>query len=89
MGDATQRTIDLAFVNDLVVLERRFNPTSPDEAAPTIAAQRVITGALRPLYIVEEEAAPPPRRVLLVHDTRRDFDEALFIAAYLGEGAAP
>ena len=85
-GNPTQRTIDLAFLNDLIVLDRHFNPATPDEAAPTAAARRIVTTAHRPLFIVEEsDGAMPMQRALLVHDTRRAFDESLFIAAYLAE----
>jgi len=84
-GDPTQRAIDMAFINDLVVLDRHFNQTTPDEPAPTAAVRRLIVAAHRPLYVVGETAEPTPRRALLVHDSRRAFDEALFIAAYLAE----
>lgn len=85
-GDATQHAIDLAYLNDLIVLDRRFNPATPDEPTPTAAAQRVITESHRPLLVVEESGeAALMARVLLVHDTRRAFDEGLFLAAYLAE----
>jgi len=85
-GDPAQRTLDLAYLHDLIVLDRRFGPVAPDEPAPTAAARRVIAGAHRPILIVEkDDEALPLRHVLLVHDTRRKFDEGLFIAAYLAE----
>lgn len=86
MGDPAQRTLDLAYLHDLIVLDRRFDPAAPDEPAPTAAARRVIAGAHRPILVVETgDEASLWQRVLLVHDTRRKFDEGLFIAAYLAE----
>lgn len=84
-GDAIQWTLELAFLNDLVVLDRDFNPRTA-ESAPTAAVRAIIEAARRPLLITGREASDRPlRRGLLVHDTRRRFDEALFIGAYLAE----
>lgn len=85
-GDPAGRAVELAFVNDLVVLDRVYSPAAPDEPAPTAAARRVLSRASRPLLFIGPDAqSGPPRRALLVHDTRRKFDEAVFLAAYLGE----
>lgn len=84
-GDPTHWTLEVAYVNDLIVLARDFNPHPPDEPAPTAAVRAVLAAVRRPLFIAGVDDPPLARRVLLVHDTRRRFEEALFIAAYLAE----
>jgi nucleotide-binding universal stress UspA family protein len=85
-GEPTQRAIELAYLNDLLVLDRGFNHTPADKSGPTAAAQRVLKQAHRPILFVADNDAPPvPRRALLVHDTRRHLDEAVFLAAYVAE----
>lgn len=85
-GDPAQRVLRLAFLHDLIVLDRHFNRSAPDEPAPTGAVRRIIAEAHRPIFLVEASERPGQiGRALLVHDTRRTFDEALFIGAYLAE----
>ena len=85
-GDPTQRAIDLAYLNDLIVLDRGYNRTAADKPGPTAAAQRILKEAHRPILFVAENDGPPvPQQALLVHDTRRHLDEAVFLAAYLAE----
>lgn len=84
-GDATQRAIKLAFVSDLIVLNRGFGRASADETLPAAAAWRVLAAARRPVLFAPIAARPLARQGLLVHDTRRKFDEAVFLAAYLAE----
>ncbi len=85
-GEPTQRTIELAYLNDLVVLDRGFNRASADKPGPTAEAQRILKQAHRPiLFMAENDAPPVPQRALVVHDTRRHLDEAVFLAAYVAE----
>ena len=85
-GDAVQRTLEMAFVNDLIVLDRTFGASGSDDHTPTAAARAIIDAANRPIWIPATDGRSPiPRRILLVHDTRRRFDEAIFIAAYMAE----
>ena len=85
-GEPTQRTIELAYLNDLVVLDRGFNRAPADKPGPTAEAQRILKQAHRPiLFMAENDAPPVPQRALVVHDTRRHLDEAVFLAAYVAE----
>lgn len=82
----TERTLALAYLHDLIVIDRRFDARSWDEPPPTAAVRRIVSAAHRPILIPGEAADEmPPAHVLLVHDTRRPFDESVFIAAYLAE----
>lgn len=84
--NATERTLALAYLHDLVVIDRRFGARTWDEPPPTMAVRRIVRAAHRPVLIPGERADEmPPAHVLLVHDTRRPFDESVFIAAYLAE----
>jgi len=82
-GDPAQRAIELAFISDLIVLSRGFDRAKGGEASPTAAARHVLSAARRPVLFAA--TGQPPRQGLLVHDTRRKFDEAVFLAAYLAE----
>ena len=84
-GDPVQRAIDLAFVSDLIVLNRDYGRATAGEASPTAAVWRVLAAAQRPILFAPVAAQPLARKGLLVHDTRRKFDEAVFLAAYLAE----
>ncbi len=85
-GDATQRALDLAYLHDLLVLERGFNRSADRDIALSRKVYDIIRQSTRPVFIVGAgDYKPDLAQVLLVHDTRRRFDEALFIAAYLAE----
>lgn len=84
-GNPAQRAIELAFVSDLIVLNRGFGHATASEATPTAAAWHVLTAVRRPVLFAPVADQPPARKGLLVHDTRRKFDEAVFLAAYLAE----
>jgi hypothetical protein len=75
----------LAYLNDLIVLDRDYDRTAADKSSPTAAAQRIMSQAHRPILFFGQNDPPLPQRALLVHDTRRQFDEAIFLAAYLAE----
>jgi len=77
--------LELAFLNDLIVLNRDYARAPGDEASPSAAARRILSQAFRPILFVGPPGQPEPRRALLVHDTRRRFDEAVFLAAYVAE----
>ena len=86
IGDATRSTLKLAFLYDLVIIERAFNPRTNHDSLPTVAAQTLLAKARRPAFIPGEGPCTGLfTRMLLVHDTARKFDEALFIGAYLAE----
>ena len=84
-GDPTQRAVELAYLSDLIVLDRGFNRAPTDRSEPTAAAQHILTQAHRPILFVSHDYPGLPQRALLVHDTRRRLDEAIFLAAYLAE----
>jgi hypothetical protein len=85
-GDAVDRVRQVAFLNDLIVLERTFGGQRPDKAGPAAAVRTILTEATRPLLITGPSPCDPAGdRALLVHDTRLPFDEALFIATYMAE----
>jgi nucleotide-binding universal stress UspA family protein len=89
-GDAARRALDLAYLHDLIVLDRGFNGQADRSRASSPKVYDIIRHSTRPLFIVGANgAAPTLTSVLLVHDTRRRFDEALFIAAYLAERWKP
>jgi nucleotide-binding universal stress UspA family protein len=84
-GDPAQRAIERAFVSDLVVLNRSYGRATAGEATPTAAARRILSAARRPVLFAPVDDRPLARQGLLVHDTRRKYDEAVFLAAYLAE----
>lgn len=84
-GPATPRVVQLAFLNDLLVLDRDYGRAAGEDA-PSAAALAILAGARRPLLFIGPDAhTQPPRRALLVHDTRRKLDQAVFLAAYVAE----
>ncbi len=84
-GDTPRRALELAFLNDLIVLDRDYARAPAGEPTPSAAARRVLAQAFRPILFVGVPGQPEPHRALLVHDTRRKFDEAVFLAAYVAE----
>ncbi|MBP6786108.1 MAG: hypothetical protein KA170_00865 [Candidatus Promineofilum sp.] len=91
IGPPLHWTKEVGFLNDLVIIERTFDePAGRDSASdgarlsPT--ARAIIEQLERPILVMGSAGgAPFPGRVLVVHDTRRRLDEAVFIAAYLAE----
>ncbi len=85
IGDPQHWAAEVGYLYDLIVVERSFAARAPHET-PTAALMTMIGALQRPILVLGETAADPiPRKVLLVHDTRRSLDEAIFIAAYLAE----
>jgi len=84
-GDTPRRALELAFLNDLIVLDRDYARAPAGEPTPSAAARRILAQAFRPILFVGVPGQPEPQRALLVHDTRRKFDEAVFLAAYVAE----
>ena len=84
-GETPRRALELAFLNDLIVLDRDYGRAPAGETTPSAAARRILTQAFRPVLFVGVPGQPEPHRALLVHDTRRRFDEAVFLAAYVAE----
>ena len=84
-GPAAARVVQLAFLNDLLVLDRDYGRAAGEDA-PSAVARDVLSGAQRPLLFIGPDAhTQPPRRALLVYDTRRKLDQAVFLAAYVAE----
>ncbi len=85
-GDPLRWIKDVGFLNDLVIINRSFGETSADEQLPSALTRAVIEALHRPFLLLGATAAEPfPRKVLVVQDTRRRLNEAMFIAAYLAE----
>lgn len=89
-GDPVEWTKRVGFLNDLVVLERDFAQAPGERETPSRAVRAIVGELQRPILITggatgSGNVPPVPRRVLLVHDTRRALDEAVFIGAYLAE----
>lgn len=85
-GDPVEWSVKVGYFNDLIILERDFFG-NPDETASLSAVDRAIIQSLhRPFLLLGNEAGKGlPNRVLLIHDTIRALDEAIFIAVYLAE----
>jgi hypothetical protein len=91
-GQPVERTVELSYLADLVVLSRHFGAVAPEEPAPTaavraIATRLVLSGSThRPILIAGRLAKQEIlTRMLLIYDDRAGSEEALFIAAYLAE----
>lgn len=85
-GEFAEQVAKLGLLNDLVVLDRRFGWLAGGQQAPSRALQRILRAARRPVYIVGEAGVQGPIvHVLLVLDEHPESEEALFVAAYLGE----
>lgn len=86
VGDPVHWTKEVGFFNDLVVLERTFGRGSADGSDLSPVVRELLTTLQRPILLTSVGPWKTfPERVLLVHDTRRKFDESIFIAAYLAE----
>lgn len=92
VGEPLHWTREVGFLNDLVIIERVFDdeaarPNSVSRGAlPLPTAEAIIEQIDRPILVMGSVGESPfPGRVLVVHDTRRQLDEAVFIAAYLAE----
>ena len=65
---------------------RRWHRDRISRKASPAVVREIIADVQRPILVLGAViAAEFPRRVLVVHDTRRRLDEAIFIAAYLAE----
>ena len=85
-GDPLHWVKQIGYLNDLVIIERNFATDSAGGHLPGQAVRAVVEQARRPVLVLgSAESAAIPQRVLVVHDTRRRLDEAIFIAAYLAE----
>ena len=76
IGDPDHWTKEVGLLHDLIVVDTAM----AGDALPVI-----LRGLARPLLVLGDAPVELPRRALLVHDTRRPLDEAIFIAAYLAE----
>lgn len=84
IGDPLHWTKEVGFLHDLIVLDAAFAGAG-SIASRGDTARALLRAIPRPLLLLGDSAAETPRRALLVHDTRRPLDEAIFIAAYLAE----
>lgn len=85
-GDPLHWVKEIGFLNDLVIIERGFAAESIGGLQPGQAVRAIVEQARRPVMVLGLPESPAiPQRVLVVHDTRRRLDEAIFIAAYLAE----
>ncbi|MFO7663009.1 MAG: hypothetical protein R6X18_10505 [Chloroflexota bacterium] len=91
-GDPVERTVELSYLADLIVLSRHFGADSPDESLPTAAVRAIVdqlalSGSThRPILIAGSLGRQEIlTRVLLIYETRNSSKESLFIAAYLAE----
>ena len=82
VGDPTHWTKEVGFLHDLIVLDAALvgDGVTHGNDVPVL-----MSALSRPLLVWGKMAGELPRRALLVHDTRRPLDEAVFIAAYLAE----
>jgi hypothetical protein len=91
-GDPIDRTLQLAYLSDLLVLPRDFPSGMTDDKLPYAAARKIVQritrsgNVRRPLWILGEDQTPAVvQHVLLIYQDRTKSEEALFIAAYLSE----
>ena len=86
VGDPVHWVKEVGYLNDLIILERAFYRGKSGDRVPSAAVREISNALQRPILLIgEEQRDPIPSSVLLVHDTRRTLDEAIFIAAYLAE----
>lgn len=83
VGDITQKIIERAIVNDLIVLNLA-NPPGTGLAVLGSPFRAIIERSSRPLLTVPA-AASHFKRALLAYDGSERAKEALFVAAYLAE----
>jgi hypothetical protein len=91
-GDPVERTVELSYLADIIVLSRHFGAVSQDEPSPTAAVhtivdQLAISGTTHRPILIAGSVARQERltRVLLIYESRISSNESLFIAAYLAE----
>lgn len=85
-GDPLRWIKDVGFLNDLVIINRSFGWSAAEERLPSALTRAIVEELYRPILLLGATAAEPfPERVLVVQDTRRRLNEAMFIAAYLAE----
>ena len=88
IGDPDHWTKEVGLLHDLIVVDTALaGPAAAAGPAATAgnALPVILRGLARPLLVLGDAPVELPRRALLVHDTRRALDEAVFIAAYLAE----
>lgn len=85
-GDPLRRVKEIGFLHDLIIIERSFDTQATGEKPPGRTIRAIIEQAQRPVLVLDSASQTTmPQRVLVIHDTRRHLDEAIFIAAYLAE----
>ena len=85
-GDPVHWIKEVGFLNDLVIISRSFDQTPAGGSTPSATTHAVIEQVHRPILLLGSSVGDVfPKKVLVVHDTRRRLNEAMFIAAYLAE----
>lgn len=83
-GDPVHWIKEVGFLNDLVIISRSF--AQRGEGGPSATTRAIIEQVDRPVLLLGDAVGESfPQRVLVIHDTRRHTNEAIFIAAYLAE----
>ena len=85
-GDPIHWIKEVGFLNDLVIISRSFAHDPAGGSPPSVTTRALIEQVNRPILLLGPSVAEWfPQRALVVHDTRRQSNEAIFIAAYLAE----
>jgi len=85
-GDPIHWIKEVGFLNDLVIISRSFAHDPAGGSHPSVTTRALIEQVNRPILLLGPSVAESfPQRALVVHDTRRQSNEAIFIAAYLAE----
>lgn len=85
-GDPVEWAGKVGYFTDLIILERDFFGDPVESPTPSAVDKAIVRALYRPVLLLGNDSGQGlPGRVLLVHDTVRTLDEAIFIAAYLAE----
>jgi len=85
-GDPIHWIKEVGFLNDLVIINRSFAQRSASDSSLATTTRALIEQVNRPILLLGASVAESfPQRVLVVQDTRRQTNEAIFIATYLAE----
>jgi nucleotide-binding universal stress UspA family protein len=84
VGEVARRVCELAALNDLVVLNLAYPPAPQLLARLGSGFRAIIRRCPRPVLAVPQ-AIPTIDRIILAYDGSPKAEEALFVAAYLGE----
>jgi nucleotide-binding universal stress UspA family protein len=83
-GDAVTVVLEQSLLTDLIVIDRTFGLRAAAPRRPSAELLEILGAARRPVLVVPRSVSPLSH-VLLVYDGGAKAEEALFVAAYLGE----